>query len=116
MDRNSTRKILTNSLIGIFVLFVLVYTGFEIKKYATGPKLLITNPENGIVLSSSLLEIQGTAINVKQVTINDQPVFMDEQGNFKEKTLLSYGYNVIKIEGVDKFGRQTRKDLELIYK
>ena len=48
--------------------------------------------------------------------MNDRKIFIDQQGNFKEKILLSYGYNIITMKANDKFGRNTKKKLELIYK
>ncbi len=41
---------------------------------------------------------------------------MDEKGNFKEEILLSSGYNAITIKASDKFGRNTEKIIEVIYK
>ena len=40
----------------------------------------------------------------------------DEKGNFEEKLLLSYGYNIMTIEGWDKFGRETKETIEMVYK
>jgi hypothetical protein len=41
---------------------------------------------------------------------------MDEEGNFTQKVLLSTGYNVLKVSGVDKFQRETEQILEVTYK
>ncbi len=41
---------------------------------------------------------------------------MDEEGNFKEKVLLSYGYNALELKASDKFGSNTEKVVEVVYK
>ena len=48
--------------------------------------------------------------------MNDRQMFTDEEGEFSEKLLLSYGYNIITVKAKDRFGRETKKTLELIYK
>jgi hypothetical protein len=116
MDRAKVKQIIKYSLIALFVLIIIVYTGFEISRYITGPKIIITSPENGLSLNTSLVEIIGKAVNITEVQVNDSNIFMDEEGNFSQKVLLSPGYNVLKVHGEDKFGRETEKVLELFYK
>lgn len=115
MDRNQVKKTVKFTLIGIFVLVVITYTGFEVRRYATGPELVISKPVNGFISSESLIEIVGKAINVTEVEINDNKILMDEEGNFNQEVLLSDGYNVLKVSGIDRFGRKTQKILEIMY-
>jgi len=86
------------------------------KKVVFGPQITISSPLNGSLASSSLIEIIGVAKNIKEISLNDRKIFIDEKGNFKEKVLLSYGYNVIVIKASDKFDSKTEKVLEVIYK
>ncbi len=115
-ERHKTKRKIRFAIIGILFIFVLGYTGFEIQKLIFGPKISITSPSNGSLVSDSLIEITGDAQNVKQITLNDRPIFIDENGNFKEKILLSYGYNSLTMHASDRFGQETEKSLELIYK
>ncbi len=115
-DRHSARKLIKIIVISIILLFVLAYTAYEIQKVVFGPRIEILSPTNGSLISTSLTEISGIAKNINTISLNDRKIFIDEQGNFKEKILLSYGYNVIAIKASDKFGRNTEKIIELIYK
>ncbi len=115
-ERHKTKRKIKFAIIGLLIFFLFGYTGFEIKKLVFGPKISINAPADGMLVSDSLLEISGVAQNVKQITLNDRPIFMDENGNFKEKILLSYGYNSLTMHASDKFGQETEKSLELIYK
>lgn len=116
IDRHTTKKLLKIILISIIVLFIFGYAGYEIQKIVFGPKINITFPINGSTVTNSFTEIVGTAKNINNISLNDRKIFVDEQGNFKESILLSYGYNTFKISANDKFGRNENKIMEVIYK
>ncbi len=116
-DRHATRRLLKIIVISIILLFLFGYTAYEIQRVLFGPKLEVLSPPNlSSISTSSLMEISGTAKNINNISLNDRKIFVDEQGNFKEHLLLSYGYNAIVIKAGDKFGRKTEKILEVIYK
>lgn len=115
-DRHATKKILKIILTTVFLLFVFSYTGYEIQKIVFGPKIRINSPISGLSVSNSFTEVDGNAKNIKNISLNDRKIFIDEEGNFTEPVLLSYGYNTIKISASDKFGRNTEKIIEVIYK
>jgi hypothetical protein len=91
------------------------YSIYQTKDLVVGPVINIYQPKNGDVFSKSMVEIKGTTQNISIINLNDRPIFVDEEGNFSELLLLSYGYNVIKMEVSDKFDRKITKTLELIY-
>lgn len=104
------------SIAGI-VLIIAGYGLFQARRLLQGPVITITSPKNGsIIQNNSLLEIKGIAKNIKEISLNDRSIFIDEQGNFKEKLLLFPGYNIIKVEAKDKFGTNETKTLELIFR
>ena len=115
-DRHTTRKFLQITLISLILLLLLGYTGYEIQRVAFGPRIEVITPLNGALISNSLTEVSGIAKNIKDISLNDRKIFIDEQGNFREEVLLSYGYNAISIKAIDKFGRNTEKIIEVIYK
>ena len=63
-----------------------------------------------------MIKIAGAAKNIKSISLDDRPIFIDEAGSFSEKLLLSNGYNVIKISAWDKFNKKTDKLIEVVYK
>ena len=116
MSRRETKFYLKAIIITIFLLALFSYGAFEVWKYATGPKIIVTSPQNGIAVSESLISIEGQAKNSKEITLNDRPIVIDETGNFKEKILLSYGYNVLELRAEDRFGKTTEQKLQIVYK
>ena len=114
MERNAVKKILRYSIISLFALVILGYSLYQSKNLIQGPGVAVIRPENGAAFDASLIEIEGQAHNVTLIDINGRPIFIDDKGVFKEKYLLSPGYNAVTITAQDKFGRITRKILELM--
>jgi len=100
----------------LFVLAVLSYGLFQARNLIQGPIITIHSPQNGTTVNNALVEISGEAKNISGITLNDQHIFVDEEGNFREQLLLSYGYTIMTIEASDRFGRETKQTLELVYK
>lgn len=105
-------------VIGVSVcsFLVLIYIFYQGRSIIEGPIISIQSPINGAMLASSLVEVRGISQNIAHISLNDRPIFIDEEGFFKEKILLSSGYNIIKLKGQDKFGRSKEQFLELIYR
>ncbi len=115
-DRYKTKKNIRIFTICFLIVFVFGYTFYEIQRVIFGPNITIATPKNGDSVSDSLLEVTGVAKNIKEMTLNGRKIFMDENGNFKEEVLLSYGYNSLDLKASDKFGSNTEKVVEVIYK
>jgi hypothetical protein len=115
-DRHATRKLFKIIAFFIILFSLLGYTAYEIQRIIFGPKIEVVFPKNGSLISNSLIEVSGIAKNINNISLDDRKIFTDEQGNFKEKLLLSYGYNAITIKAGDKFGRNIEKIIEVIYK
>jgi hypothetical protein len=99
---------------GILIL-ILGYSGFQARKIVEGPELTITSPVVEGVMTDPFVRVTGIAKNIREITLNDTPIYIDEQGNFNEKLVLIAGYNIIELEAKDKFNKQTKKTLELVY-
>ncbi len=95
---------------------IIGYGAFRAKDFVRGPELAVLSPFDGQLVRSSVVEIEGTAQNISFLTLNDGKIFTDESGKFKERILLSRGYNVMTVEAKDRFGRKVTKTLQLIYK
>ncbi len=116
MSRQETKFYFKALIITLFLIALFAYGTFEVWNYVTGPKITITHPSNGAVVSESLITIEGQAKNVKEITLNDRPILINEAGIFSEKILLSYGYNVLELRAMDRFGKTTEQKLQLVYK
>lgn len=115
-DRDKTRKFFKIGIISLCVCFVLGYSLYEAQKIVMGPEITFTSPINGSTVSDSLVNIVGNAKNITSINLNNRKIYVDEEGNFSEQILLSYGYNLLSVKAEDKFGRKIEKTLEVIYK
>jgi hypothetical protein len=92
---------------GIVLVFVIIaYSTYAFWDYVDGPKLLITFPQDGYSTTSPLISVTGTAERAQFISLNDRPIYIDEQGNWKETLLLQPGYTIIKAFVRDRFGRE----------
>lgn len=104
--------------IGVGLLLFLTiasYAFYKTRDLVKGPTITIFTPQNGMTTTSSLIEMRGNMKNVSAVTLNDRKIFLDEAGNFKEKLLLSEGYNIITIKAEDRFKRTVEERLEIVF-
>lgn len=110
-------KILT-SLSAVVLLLAIFgsYGLYKAKAYLEGPEIAIVSPLNGEVIGEQLLKISGKAVNVASLFVNGRQIFADKEGNFSDSLLLAPGYNIMEIKGSDKFGRETKEKLEVVYK
>ena len=104
--------------IGFFVgllILILGYSAFQARKIVGGPELTITSPIITDIVTDPLVRVTGVAKNIKEITLNGTPIYIDEQGNFNEKLVLLAGYNIIELEAKDKFNKETKKTIELSF-
>lgn len=99
----------------LIVVLIGSYSLFQARKIMSGPTISIASPHNGATVKDSLVFVQGVAENIKEISVNDKPIYVDEYGNFQEKLLLSPGYNIIKLKAKDKFGKEVEKEIENIF-
>ena len=110
---------ITSVRISIIIAICVViagYTYYEARNIIEGPVISIEQPINGTTTNEQSIEITGQAKNINSITLNDRPITVDESGAFNEEITLSTGYNVAKVAGKDRFGRQEEIFVEIIQK
>jgi len=94
---------------------ILGYTYYQTKNLVSGPQIEIYSPKNGSGTQEKLITIEGIAKNISKISLNDSPIYVDQDGVFKEKLLLAQGYNIIELTVEDRFGRIKDEKLEVVY-
>ncbi len=112
----SVKSLIKVAGFGLLGIVIVSYSLFQAWKMIQGPVITIYSPENGRTFNQALIEIEGRAKNISHLSLNDRPIFTDKSGYFKEKFLLSPGYNVIKLDATDKFKKYVEKRLYLVLK
>ena len=99
-------KLVYGLVIGMIILIILSYLGFELSNILEPPKLEIYNfPDNLITQERSVVVVGQT--NVEAIVfINGQMISVDPSGNFQELVSLQEGINTIKIEAKKKLSKE----------
>jgi hypothetical protein len=101
-----------------FVLFFVSIAGyayFEARNILYGPQIFVSAPEEGITVTESFVVLRGTTKNIVEIRMNGFPIPVTEEGVFEEPVLLSPGYNAIVFSAQDKLGRETEKEVRIVY-
>ena len=93
-----------------------IYGLYQARDFLAGPDIVIDYPKNGQSVRQSYNTIKGRAVNVSSLRVNGRQIFTDEKGNFEVNLLLAAGYNIIEVKASDKFNREIKKFIEVVYK
>ena len=110
------RKNFTLATTLILASIIIGYTVFNSRLLIAGPQIIVKGPETGSVFEDPLIELRGKAKNTSFITLDGNPVYVDEDGNFNEKLLLSPGTSIIKLDATDRFDRAAETTLWYTYK
>ncbi|MFA7245188.1 MAG: helix-turn-helix domain-containing protein [Candidatus Magasanikbacteria bacterium] len=105
--------------ISTFVLVIgslLFFLGFHIKNILTPPNLMVVSPENGYISNNNFVDVHGKTDPEIQITINNQAVKNDSDGNFNQNINLLPGINTFVIKAKNKHGKTTEEIRNVIYK
>lgn len=109
------RRTVQIALGGMILTALFAYGAFQARDLIKGPEIAITSPQSGATVQASMVRITGEATRVSSIELNDRDIFIDQNGRFREPITLSPGYNVIKVEATDRFGRTTSNTLRLVH-
>ncbi len=103
--------------IGVGVLFVLISVGyivFQLVAIASPPKLVITEPKPGQVISDSVVSVLGKTEPGTTLKINDQTIFVDSNGDFKASVGVTNGQKELAFKASDKFNHEVKRVVSVI--
>lgn len=92
--------------IGIVILAILGYLGYQYKRFISSPDLTIDSPkENQVVTGNSVLVFGSTDPDVK-LTVNDQAVLIDQNGKFSVAIGVSAATKEVTVDAVSRSGKE----------
>jgi len=90
-----------------FVLFFVIYLGWQVHGIVTPPKLIVYSPIEGQISNRAETAIQGETDKESQLEVNGKEIKVNEQGKFNDIILLSTGVNTITLSTTKKHGKTT---------
>jgi hypothetical protein len=98
-------------VLGLCVLGLVLHNTHDV---LFGAKLTVKELKDGGVYTEAYLPITGKTRSPKRLTINDRPITTTKDGYFNEAVILSEGYNRVRIELVDRFGKIQERTYHLV--
>ncbi|MCD4761326.1 helix-turn-helix domain-containing protein [bacterium] len=105
-------KVLKIAAISLLVLSLLGYLGWELNNIIAPPNIVILEPSNNFKTTESSVLIRGQTKPEVELTINNEIVPLDDQGEFNQVVNLVAGLNNLQISAKKKHSKTN--NLELI--
>jgi len=105
-----------NAFLAILFALLIVYSIYQARFLILGPQIWITSPQNGQAVKDPLVVISGRAKNVAWISLNDRQIFTDEEGSWSEELIVSNGISIMTVTARDRFGRETKKSVQIVLK
>lgn len=91
-------KVLAIFTLVVFLLFTIGYVGYQIYKFQTPPTLTIIQPVDEYVSEEEAIILKGITQRSVLISVNDQPIEVNSEGEFETEILLTDGVNTITIK------------------
>lgn len=108
------KSLLQKGFLGILMVSVISFVGCKLYPIIHGPTIDITTLINGSSVQDAMIQISGTASFTQELMVNGKNLALSPNGSFDEKLVLNPGYNVINIQGIDRFGKTSHKTFSLM--
>lgn len=99
-------RLLRFGLVGIIALILLSYFAYSVVRLLSPPDLELTYPTEDIIVTERIIQVSGQSTPEAVVTINGQPVAVEQDGSFTEEVVLRAGLNTLHITTQSKYGRE----------
>lgn len=108
----SPRFVLTPKTVIAFIVIVFVlglgfYLWYQFSAFASAPELSLSQPEEGLNLTKSLVTVVGKTNPGIDLFINGQKIPLEEDGSFKNQVSLQEGVNIVEVVARNKVGKET---------
>lgn len=107
-------RLIRNLLILLIIVIIGVCLLFYLKNIVSPPTLTIFFPPANLSTPDTSLVIRGQSENGTEVKINNEPMFIDLNGNFSKTINLKRGTNFITVSAQKKYGRKTTITRQII--
>src|SRR3989344_9291150 len=104
---------LTQIALGLFFILLVGYAYCEAHGLLFGPSITVTSQIAAV--HDPFVTIKGRADRISSLFMNGKAIQVPEAGDFSEPYVLAPGYNQIKLDARDKYGRNSSSVIEIVY-
>lgn len=101
-----TPRMMIGSVAAICILGIALYLYREYRTFVSEPYLVLLEPSNGQSVSNDESVVVGKTDRDAKLFLNDQPIFVNESGEFRERVRLQPGVNTVTVKVVNRFGKE----------
>lgn len=100
-------KLISLVVVGLVLVFF-GYLWFEYRYLVLSPKLDVTYPPDQATVSEESITVSGLIDSEASLSLNNQPVAIESNGQFSEDIKLSEGSNTLSFQATSKIGKITK--------
>lgn len=95
--------------VGVFLVLALIlgYLGYEYVNFISPPKVEITDPREGQVITRGLYTVDGKVSLGSTVKVNNQQANVDDNGNFQSQIVISNDLKEVTVVATSRSGKVT---------
>lgn len=93
--------------VGIALVLILGYLGLQYKKFISPPSLFVYEPKDEQIVDRPEVKVRGKTDSDAVVKVNNQPVIVDDLGNFSTEIEINKETKRIEIKAISRSGRET---------
>lgn len=91
----------------LIVVLVLGYLGFQYKRFLSPPALTVMSPTQDQVITEGSVLVFGSTDTDAKITVNNQPVLVDNDGKFSVNIDISSTAEEVTIKAISRSGKET---------
>ncbi|MBL7036375.1 helix-turn-helix domain-containing protein [Candidatus Microgenomates bacterium] len=100
--------------VGLFLLTLLGYLGFQYTRFMNPPKLFISKPTEEEIVLSTKLKVSGITDTDAKIEVNNQPILVDSSGNFEGTVEISEDAGEITFVATSRSGKETKINRKIV--
>ena len=109
-----TPRLMVVAVVILFFLGLVGYIFYSVENFTSAPNLEISAPVAESIIRQDNIEVIGKTDEGATLSINEQTVFIDNRGNFKETVKLQSGLNNIEEKSTNRLKKQTIKVIKIL--
>lgn len=99
--------------IAVVTLLVLGYLGLEYQKFLKPPEIEIVSPKINQIVLEDKVKVEGKTTTDVTLTINNQPIILDQEGNFVTEILITKDTKSLIFKAISRSGKVTEKEVTI---
>ena len=99
--------------IAFIILLIFGYLGYQYNQFIQPPELVVTEPTENAFVSTNTLDVKGNTDPDVTVIVNNQPAFVNEEGQFSTEIEITNQTKEITVTATSRSGKETRTSVKI---